>query len=74
MHIDQNNKTVVITDSFVYEFMKTNGTEEFLNVCESIIKSICLSCSHNFTRDNFQAELLANSLDKFKNEFLESTN
>lgn len=74
MYIDNINKAVVIKDRFIYEFMKTNGSEEFLNVCESMIKSICLTCSHNFKKDDFQVELFINRLNTFKSEFIESVN
>jgi len=42
MHVNGDGH-VVIDDRYVCEFMTKNGSAEFMNACETIIKSVCMA-------------------------------
>jgi len=51
---------VVIDDHYVCEFMRKNGSMDFMNACETILKSICIACSQQKTTsdvDEFMSRL-----------------
>lgn len=69
MHINTEKKWVVIEDKIIYDFMTAKGNEEFLNVCESLLRNICFACSHKSGNDdNNHLDVIMSRLNMFKGE------
>ena len=64
---------LVIDDSYLCSFMKTNGTVEFMDACETMLKTIC-SMYENQKHQTRQTDdaLFASRLTAFKHDLLES--
>jgi Zinc finger, C2H2 type len=60
---------VVIEDQYVCEFMSKNGSVEFMNSCESVLKSMCIAFSHQKTYD---VDEFMTRLDPWGKKILES--
>jgi len=62
---------IVIDDDYICSFMSRHGNESFFATCESILKSICLACEQNLSKDS-QNDIITHRLNVFKGELLES--
>jgi uncharacterized coiled-coil DUF342 family protein len=67
------NGHVVIDDVYICNFMKTSGSLEFMDACETMLKTIC-SMYENQKHQTRQTDdaLLSSRLNAFKHELLES--
>lgn len=65
MHLDPQ-KHLVIDDAYICDFMVKNGTTDFMEMCESVIKTICMAASQR--KDQGADELLM----KVKTELLDA--
>lgn len=70
MHVDSHGH-VVIDDHYICDFISRNGDESFFASCESVIKSICLACEHNLSKES-HSDIITQRLNVFKSELLES--
>jgi hypothetical protein len=69
MFVDVHGR-LVIDDAYICSFMSRHGNESFFATCESILKSICLACEHNLSKDS-QNDIITQRLNVFKGELLE---
>lgn len=67
MHLNTEKKCIIIDDKIIYDFMSTKGNEEFLNVCEALIRNICFACNHKSDNDN-NLNVIMSHLNMFKGE------
>ncbi len=63
---------IVIEDAYICDFMSKNGSEEFMNLCESLVKQVCLACSTNLKKDASQVDELMTRLNIFKGELIDT--
>lgn len=70
MYINENG-LVIIDDKYICDFISKNASTDFLEMCESVIKNICLACGQNLKKENNQDELIS-KLNMFKTEFIEA--
>ena len=71
MYLDDTSGNLIIEDEFICKFMKDNGNESFYEMCESVIRLICLTSNFKFSNENNQ-DVLMQKLKSFKIELLNS--
>jgi hypothetical protein len=67
-----SDKKLLIDDVYLCNFMYHSGNEEFMNACETMLKTVCMlyeNQQHHSSRDD---DILTHRLNSFKQELLES--
>ena len=67
-----SDKKLLIDDVYLCNFMYHSGSEDFMNACETMMKTVCMLYENQSNHRSRDDEILTHRLNCFKDELLES--
>ena len=59
---------IIIDDPYIVNFVSKHGTQEFLSMCEDMLKNVCKLCEKNLKEEDNLDKIMSH-LGLFKQEF-----